>query len=92
MASRQGLLQEVATLMRDAMDKINGFPEELKSKLSHLILSHHGEIREGYGSAISPKLPEAYVLFYLDYAGSQINLVMQRYASFTRHIAAIITT
>jgi len=71
-------------MIRDAMDKIDGFPEELKSKLSHLILSHHGEIREGYGSAVSPKLPEAYVLFYLDYAGSQINLVMQRYGGLER--------
>ena len=47
-----------------AIDKIAGFPAELKSVVQHLLISHHGEYEFG-----SPKLPmirEALVFHYLD--------------------------
>jgi len=65
-------------IIQREIDKIEGFPKELKLKLSHLILSHHGEIQEGYGSVVDPKIPEAYILYHLDNADSQIKLRVQK--------------
>ena len=41
-----------------------GFPEELKTLLEHLIISHHGQYE--FGSPKLPMFPEALVLHYLD--------------------------
>lgn len=41
-----------------------GFPEELKTMLEHLIISHHGEYE--FGSPKLPMFPEALMLHYLD--------------------------
>jgi len=57
------IVMEVETVGR-AIDKIEGFPPELKTVVQHLLISHHGEYEFG-----SPKLPmirEALVFHYLD--------------------------
>jgi len=57
------IVMELETVLR-AMDKIPGFPPELKTVVQHLLISHHGEYEFG-----SPKLPmirEALVFHYLD--------------------------
>ena len=41
-----------------------GFPDELKTMLEHLIISHHGEYE--FGSPKLPMFPEALMLHYLD--------------------------
>jgi len=41
-----------------------GFPEELKTMVEHLIISHHGEYE--FGSPKLPMFPEALMLHYLD--------------------------
>lgn len=41
--------------------------------LYHLILSHHGEIESGLGSAVSPATFEARVLAKLDFLSSELN-------------------
>jgi 3'-5' exoribonuclease len=41
-----------------------GFPNELKTLVEHLIISHHGEYE--FGSPKLPMFPEALVLHYLD--------------------------
>lgn len=41
--------------------------------LKHCILSHHGEIELGYGSAVSGKLPEAVFFHYLDQIDAKLN-------------------
>ncbi len=46
------------------IDQIEGFPEDLKLCILHLILSHHGE-RE-FGSPVTPRTPEAIILHYID--------------------------
>src|SRR5262245_1748792 len=54
---------EVETVGK-AIDRIEGFPPELKIVVQHLLISHHGEYEFG-----SPKLPmirEALVFHYLD--------------------------
>jgi len=57
------IVMEVETVGK-AIDKIEGFPAELKTVVQHLLISHHGEYEFG-----SPKLPmirEALVFHYLD--------------------------
>ena len=57
------IVLELETVAR-AIDKIAGFPAELKTVVLHLLISHHGEYEFG-----SPKLPmirEALVFHYLD--------------------------
>jgi 3'-5' exoribonuclease len=57
------IVMEVETVGK-AIDKIEGFPPELKIVVQHLLISHHGEYEFG-----SPKLPmirEALVFHYLD--------------------------
>ncbi len=51
-------------LVSKYIDKIPEFPSTLKLCILHLILSHHGE-RE-YGSPVTPKIPEALILHYVD--------------------------
>jgi len=46
------------------MDKIENFPEDLRDQITHLILSHHGEI--AYGSPVTPCTVEAVILHYCD--------------------------
>ena len=41
-----------------------GFPDELKTLVEHLIISHHGQYE--FGSPKLPMFPEALVLHYLD--------------------------
>ena len=41
-----------------------GFPEELKTLIEHLIISHHGQYE--FGSPKLPMFPEALMLHYLD--------------------------
>ena len=43
---------------------IAGFPDELKTLLEHLIISHHGQYE--FGSPKLPMFPEALLLHYLD--------------------------
>ncbi|MBI5077368.1 HD domain-containing protein [Candidatus Falkowbacteria bacterium] len=53
-------------------NKIDISKEDLQ-KLFHLILSHHGAVEDGFGSAVSPKLPEAIALHYLDQLSAKVN-------------------
>jgi 3'-5' exoribonuclease len=43
---------------------VPGFPEELKTLVEHLIISHHGQYE--FGSPKLPMFPEALMLHYLD--------------------------
>ena len=57
------IVMEIETVVR-AIERIEGFPPELKTVVQHLLISHHGEYEFG-----SPKLPmirEALVFHYLD--------------------------
>lgn len=51
-------------LLNKKMDALEGFPQELRTLVQHLLISHHGQYEFG-----SPKLPmfrEAVLLHYLD--------------------------
>jgi len=51
-------------LIKERLDELPGFPEELALKISHIILSHHGDYE--WGSARSPRMEEAVALHHID--------------------------
>ncbi|OGL47875.1 MAG: hypothetical protein A2161_22685 [Candidatus Schekmanbacteria bacterium RBG_13_48_7] len=58
-------------IVKTKIDEIEQFPEDLRIKLEHLILSHHGQYEWG-----SPKLPmtlEALILHYSDDVDAKFN-------------------
>jgi len=58
-------------IISERMATINGFPKELKIRLSHLLLSHHGEYE--WGSPKRPKTLEACALHYAENLDAQVN-------------------
>jgi 3'-5' exoribonuclease len=58
-------------IMNRYISGIEGFPEETKNLLTHLILSHHGFLE--YGSPKKPKTPEAFILHHLDDMDAKLN-------------------
>jgi 3'-5' exoribonuclease len=66
------IVMELETVSQ-GMDKIEGFPANLKTVVQHILISHHGEYEFG-----SPKLPmirEALVFHYLDDLDSKLAAV-----------------
>jgi 3'-5' exoribonuclease len=60
--------------VRQAMEAAESFPEELKLRLSHMLLSHHGT-RE-YGSPVEPMTAEAIALHHAEDLGAKVNLYL----------------
>jgi 3'-5' exoribonuclease len=52
-----------------------GINEELKSKLLHIISSHHGKLE--YGAPKEPMFPEAVVIYYADELSSKIGEMIE---------------
>jgi len=57
-------------MLQAKLGQVPGFPDELKTLVEHLIISHHGEYE--FGSPKLPMFPEALVLHYLDDLDSKI--------------------
>jgi 3'-5' exoribonuclease len=51
-------------MLQARIAQIPGFPDEMKTLLEHLIISHHGQYE--FGSPKLPMFPEALMLHYLD--------------------------
>ena len=51
-------------MLQAKVAEIPGFPDELKTLIEHLIISHHGQYE--FGSPKLPMFPEALMLHYLD--------------------------
>jgi 3'-5' exoribonuclease len=51
--------------------------DEVRLHLTHLILSHHGELQ--YGSPVLPKTPEAFALHYIDNLDAKMEMVTAAY-------------
>lgn len=69
------LLGHIAIGQRMVDEKISliqGFPPELRKRLIHLILSHHGELEQG--SPVVPMTLEAIVLYYADQLDSKADV------------------
>jgi 3'-5' exoribonuclease len=67
-----------AQMVRDMAMSIAGFPEELRTRIEHLVVSHHGE-RE-LGSPVEPMTEEAFILSAIDDLDAQLH-------QFRRHVA-----
>jgi 3'-5' exoribonuclease len=65
-------------MVREAINGISGFPDELRAQIEHLIASHHG-VRE-HGSPVEPKTIEAFILASLDELDSKLNQVRRAIA------------
>ncbi len=64
------IVTTVVTLEK-AMDSIEGFPEDTRMLLLHIIISHHGEYE--YGSPKRPKILEAMALHHADNVDAKLN-------------------
>ena len=51
-------------MLKDKLAQLPGFPEEYKTLIEHMIISHHGKYE--FGSPKMPMFPEALMLHYLD--------------------------
>jgi 3'-5' exoribonuclease len=60
-----------AIIVNDEINKIPGFPEDLKNNLLHLILSHQGKLE--YASPVVPKTLEAVTLYQADELSAKVN-------------------
>ena len=60
-------------MVREAAQKIEGFPQELLLLLEHAILAHHGK-RE-FGSPVLPMTLEALIISYIDEMDAKVNMV-----------------
>jgi 3'-5' exoribonuclease len=73
--SEEGMLRGHIVLGEEMMlkkvNKIPNFPRNLKMKLSHIILSHHGET--SFGSPKQPQFAEAAAIYYADECDSKVN-------------------
>jgi 3'-5' exoribonuclease len=61
----------------EAWKKMTPKIDDVRMHLTHLILSHHGELQ--YGSPVQPKTPEAFALHYIDNLDAKMEMVMAAY-------------
>jgi 3'-5' exoribonuclease len=66
-----GHITQGAILVDRAMQDMEDFPQDVRMKVLHLILSHHGE--KGLGAPVVPQTLEAQILYFADQLDSQIN-------------------
>ena len=60
-------------MIQKVISSIKNFPEDLATRLQHLVLSHHG--RYEFGSPCLPMLSEAFVLNFLDDMDAKLNFL-----------------
>jgi len=61
----------------DEWKKMTPRIDEVRLHLTHLILSHHGELQ--YGSPVLPKTPEAFALHYIDNLDAKMEMLSAAY-------------
>jgi 3'-5' exoribonuclease len=64
-------------MLQAKLPLVPGFPDELKTLIEHLIISHHGEYE--FGSPKLPMFPEALVLHYLDDLDSKMEAMRSQF-------------
>ena len=70
-------------MLRDKLALVPGFPEELKTMIEHLIISHHGQYE--FGSPKLPMFPEALILHYLDDLDSKMEAMRAQFERESAH-------
>ena len=64
-------------MLQAKLPQVPGFPEQLKTLLEHLIISHHGQY--DFGSPKLPMFPEALMLHYLDDLDSKMEAMQMQF-------------
>ena len=64
-------------ILREKTGRIENFPQDLRTRLEHMILSHHGEYE--FGSPVLPAFPEALILHLLDQIDSKLQSMDAQY-------------
>ena len=64
-------------MLHQKIAQVPGFPEEYKTLIEHLIISHHGKYE--FGSPKMPMFPEALMLHYLDDLDSKIESMRMQF-------------
>ena len=59
-----------AALVEQAISRIEGFPDELRNRVLHAILSHHGELAKG--APVTPRTPEALAVHHADHLDADV--------------------
>lgn len=59
-----------AARVEAAIDRIDGFPQELRLRIVHALLAHHGQ--KDRGSPVTPRTPEAIAVHYADNLDSSL--------------------
>ncbi|HEY3397998.1 MAG TPA: HD domain-containing protein [Armatimonadota bacterium] len=59
-------------LVMEKVAQCEGFPLQLRQLLTHLLLSHHGELQ--YGAPVRPKIAEALALHYADNLDAKLQI------------------
>ncbi len=78
--STEGKLLDHLIISSDMVkEKINEIkmPTNLSTQLLHIIISHHGDVQNGWGSPVSPKTPEAVALHHADNLDSKVKGIIQ---------------
>ena len=70
----QGHIHIGFSMAEKIMEQLN-ISDDIKNKLLHIIVSHHGKLE--YGSAKEPMFPEAFVIYYADELSSKIVEILQ---------------
>jgi 3'-5' exoribonuclease len=60
-------------MVREAINGISGFPDDLRAQIEHLIVSHHGT--RDHGSPVEPRSIEAFILAMVDELDTRIHQV-----------------
>ena len=63
-------------MVNDWIDTLENFPDILKQKILHMVLSHHG--KNEWGSPVEPLFPEAIALHHIDNLDSKIQHALQQ--------------
>ncbi|MFH1412381.1 MAG: HD domain-containing protein [Candidatus Omnitrophota bacterium] len=76
--SEGGLLGHITIgyrILSEKISSVEGFPKELRLRLEHIILSHHGEYEQQ--SPVLPKTLEATIVYQADELMSQANAIKE---------------
>lgn len=68
----------ISTDMVKEKIKETKMPEDLATEILHLILSHHGEVKNGWGSPVNPQTPEAVALHNADNLDAKVKGMIQK--------------
>lgn len=58
-------------MVKEKLNELN-ISKDLSNQVLHIIMSHHGEVKLGWGSIVDPKTPEAVALHYADLLDARV--------------------